>query len=62
LKASTLFFVVSMSLPQTIYTGVWTNWSKGAVVGSTITLSNRNGAVLIAALAIFIQVRNPGML
>ena len=39
----------------TIYTGVWHNWSDGSVVGTTLTLSNRNGVVLIAAIALFIQ-------
>lgn len=45
-----------MSSNATVYVGFWTNYSKGAIVGSTLTLTNRNGAVLIAALAIFIQV------
>ncbi|KAE9381083.1 hypothetical protein N431DRAFT_457696 [Stipitochalara longipes BDJ] len=45
-----------MSTNSTVYTGFWKNLAKGEVVGSTLTLSNRNGAVLIAALAIFIQL------
>lgn len=45
-----------MSANTTIYVGFWNNHAKGAVVGSTLTLSNRNGAVLIAALALFLQV------
>ncbi|KUJ17744.1 uncharacterized protein LY89DRAFT_747572 [Mollisia scopiformis] len=49
-----------MSTNTTVYTGFWTNWSKGAVTGSTLTLSNRNGAVLIAALAIFLQFAGIG--
>ncbi|KUJ06552.1 uncharacterized protein LY89DRAFT_769160 [Mollisia scopiformis] len=45
-----------MSSNTTIHTGFWTNYSKGAVIGATLTLTNRNGGVLIAALAIFIQL------
>ncbi|KAF8851543.1 hypothetical protein BDZ45DRAFT_695838 [Acephala macrosclerotiorum] len=45
-----------MSTNTTIHVGFWTNWAKGPATGSTLTLSNRNGAVLIAALAIFIQL------
>ncbi|KAE8453974.1 hypothetical protein EG329_007750 [Mollisiaceae sp. DMI_Dod_QoI] len=45
-----------MSTNTTTHVGFWTDWSKGGVSGSTLTLSNRNGAVLIAALAIFIQL------
>lgn len=45
-----------MSTNTSIHVGFWTNWTEGSVSGSTLTLSNRNGAILIAALAIFIQV------
>ncbi|CZR60573.1 uncharacterized protein PAC_10469 [Phialocephala subalpina] len=45
-----------MSTDASVYVGFWTNWSKGSIEGSTLTLTNRNGAVLIAALAIFIQL------
>lgn len=40
----------------TVYTGPWINWSKGLVLGSTITLSSRNGAVLTAFIATFIAI------
>jgi hypothetical protein len=39
-----------------VYIGLWTNYAKRSVYGSTLTLSNRDGVILIAALAIFIQV------
>jgi hypothetical protein len=45
-----------MSSNATIYVGVWTNWSKGHISGSTLTLPVRDGAILIALLALFIQV------
>ncbi|KAF2142260.1 uncharacterized protein K452DRAFT_200233, partial [Aplosporella prunicola CBS 121167] len=37
-----------------IFTGVWTNWSYGAIRGSTLTLSRSNGNFLVAALALFV--------
>ncbi|KAF4612825.1 hypothetical protein G7Y89_g15548 [Cudoniella acicularis] len=47
-----------MSSNATIYVGFWTNYSKGAVLGPTLTLSNRDGAILIGVLAVFIQIQN----
>ena len=38
-----------------IYTGVWINWSHGVVAGSTLTLSERDGGLLTAFLAIFVS-------
>jgi hypothetical protein len=40
----------------TIYKGPWVNWSYGAVRGSTITLSARNGAILTSFIATFITI------
>lgn len=37
-----------------VYHGVWINWSDGSIVGSTTTLSSRNGSLLTAFLAIFV--------
>ena len=47
-----------MSLPAEthIYTGFWINWSRGAILGSTITLNQRNGGLLTAFLGIFVTV------
>jgi hypothetical protein len=39
-----------------IYTGPWINWSRGLVLGSTITLSARNGAILTAFIATFVTI------
>jgi hypothetical protein len=39
-----------------IYTGVWINWSHGLVLGSTITLSARNSAILTSFIATFITI------
>lgn len=34
--------------------GIWTNWSRGHIVGTTLTLTHRDGALLTAFLAVFI--------
>lgn len=39
-----------------VYIGLWTNWSRGKIAGSTITLTNRNGTILTSFLAIFITL------
>ena len=39
-----------------IYTGPWVNWSHGLVLGSTITLSARNGAILTSFIATFVTM------
>lgn len=35
-------------------TGIWTNWSRGHIMGATLTLSRQNGNLLIAFTAFFI--------
>lgn len=46
---------VDASLDYPVFLGVWTNWSLGGrVTGSTITLTHRNGALLIAFIALFV--------
>jgi hypothetical protein len=47
-----------MSSPDSshIYTGLWVNWSHGLVLGSTLTLSARDGGLLTSFLATFITV------
>ena len=39
-----------------IFTGLWTNWSRGAVMGATLTMSSSSGIILTAVLAIFVQL------
>lgn len=41
---------------QYIYKGPWINWSKGAVVGATLTLSDRDGGLLISFVATFVTI------
>lgn len=47
---------MSQAVGSYTYTGVWINWSAGRVLGSTITLSARNGGLLTAFLSIFVTV------
>lgn len=37
-----------------IHTGPWINWSDGAILGGTITLTRRDGGFLISLIALFI--------
>lgn len=37
-----------------IYVGAWTNWSRGAVMGATLTLKKQDADILIAITAFFI--------
>ncbi|KAJ4353322.1 uncharacterized protein N0V89_005050 [Didymosphaeria variabile] len=37
-----------------IFLGVWINWSKGNVLGSTLTVTQTNGALLVAFVALFV--------
>lgn len=37
-----------------IYTGIWTNWSRGAILGLTLTTTKQYGNLLIAFMALFI--------
>ena len=38
-----------------IYTGVWTNWSRGYILGATLTLRRRDADLLIAFTAFFVS-------
>jgi hypothetical protein len=38
------------------YQGVWINWSRGKILGGTLTLAPANATILVAVLAIFVQV------
>jgi len=51
--------ILKMSTPATnsyTYTGVWTNWSHGAIRGATLTLSKRSGGYLTAFLALYVTI------
>lgn len=45
-----------MTMSSTIYTGIWTDWSRGRVAGATITLSSRDAGFLLAFIAAFVTV------
>ena len=39
-----------------IYQGCWINWSKGRLLGSTITLTSTNSTLLTNILAVFVTI------
>jgi hypothetical protein len=41
-------------MDDNIYTGIWTNWSRGAILGSTLTTTKQYGNLIIAFVALFI--------
>ncbi|RAL08519.1 uncharacterized protein BO97DRAFT_398097 [Aspergillus homomorphus CBS 101889] len=45
-----------MSAALYTYTGVWINWSEGAIRGATLTLSQKNSGVLSAFLAMLVSL------
>ncbi|KAF2184882.1 hypothetical protein K469DRAFT_633197 [Zopfia rhizophila CBS 207.26] len=40
---------------QDVHCGVWINWNKGRYFGSTVTLPQESGFILIAFLALFVR-------
>lgn len=50
-----------MSARDAVYYGIWINHAVGGVYASTLTLSSRNGAYLIAVLALFIRIVGSAM-
>jgi hypothetical protein len=40
---------------ESVYLGIWTNWSHGSVAGLTLTTTLQNGGLLIAFLALFVS-------
>jgi hypothetical protein len=43
-------------MPYSIYEGIWTDWTMGRWKGTTITLSQGDGALLLAFIATFIAL------
>ena len=39
-----------------VYLGAWTDWSRGRVLGATLTLSRGDGTLLIAFLAFYVAI------
>ncbi|OJD39089.1 cytochrome p450 protein [Diplodia corticola] len=39
-----------------IYTGLWTNWSRGKIFGATLTTTRTSGSLLIAFLSLFVTI------
>ena len=41
---------------QEVYLGFWINWSYGSIRGATLTLTKRDGGLLLAFLALFVTI------
>lgn len=39
-----------------VHLGTWINWSRGRVMGATLTLDRRDGNLLIAFTAVFVGI------
>lgn len=44
------------SAEYAVYHGIWTNWSRGRIMGATLTLSRTDGNYLLAFTAFFISM------
>ncbi|KAH8896772.1 hypothetical protein GQ53DRAFT_819035 [Thozetella sp. PMI_491] len=44
------------SAEHKVYTGFWTNWSQGRILGATLTITQSDGNLLIAFSALFITL------
>lgn len=52
------FLITPLELPSSmagddVYLGQWTNWSRGPILGPTLTMTQENGKYLIAFIAFF---------
>lgn len=45
-----------MFLQYAVHLGVWTNWSRGAIMGATLTLRRTEGNYLLAFTSLFITI------
>jgi hypothetical protein len=41
---------------SSIYTGFWINWSKGPILGATLTTTSQDGFLLVSFLALFVRM------
>jgi hypothetical protein len=45
--------ILGVDTQPSVYIGVWINWSRGQILGSTLTTTQKNGALLVAFIALF---------
>jgi hypothetical protein len=48
--------ITGSETPYVVYIGSWINWSKGRVLGATLTLKRQDGNLIIAFIAFFVAV------
>lgn len=56
MKTLTDWSGAASTVQNSVYLGIWTNWSKGAVMGATLTLDRAQGNLLIAFTAVFVGI------
>lgn len=44
------------TVEYSVHLGTWINWSRGRVMGATLTLDRRDGNLLIAFTAVFVGI------
>lgn len=53
---STAWDSAAASVQYAVHLGTWTNWSRGPIMGATLTISRTNGNYLLAFTAFFISL------
>lgn len=56
MKTLTDWSGAASTVQNSVYLGIWTNWSKGAMMGATLTLDRAQGNLLIAFTAVFVGI------
>lgn len=46
---------MSTTTNATVFVGIWNDWSRGSIKGSTLTVPTATGSIVIAVLALFIS-------
>lgn len=52
---STLWEGVNATTQYTVHLGTWTNWSRGPIMGATLTTTRQYGNLFIAFTAFFVS-------
>lgn len=54
METSTDWTGAAANIQNSVHLGTWTNWSRGRVMGATLTLERKEGNLLIAFTAVFV--------
>lgn len=53
---STAWAGVAETVQYNVHLGTWTNWSRGRIMGATLTMSREHGSLLTAFTAFFVGI------